>query len=55
MQFSSPDEVQAEIRKLRKEMSKGGGYILSPAKDLQPGTPPENAIAAFEAFIEEQA
>jgi uroporphyrinogen decarboxylase len=54
LQFSTPDEITAEIRKLRAEMAKGGGFILSPAKDLQPGTPTENAIAAFEAFVENQ-
>ena len=54
LQFASPEGVQAEIRKLRTEMGKGGGFILSPAKDLQPGTPPENAIAAFEAFVEQE-
>ncbi|MHC4985323.1 MAG: uroporphyrinogen decarboxylase family protein [Planctomycetota bacterium] len=55
LQFGSPDDIQAEVRKLRKEMSKGGGFILAPAKELQPGTPPENAIAAFEAFVEDQS
>ncbi|MHC4985322.1 MAG: uroporphyrinogen decarboxylase family protein [Planctomycetota bacterium] len=54
MQFATPDEVRDEIRKLRTEMSVGGGYILAPAKLLQPGTPIENAIAAFETFIELQ-
>ena len=54
MQLATPDAVQAEIRKLRAEMSKGGGYILAPAKLFQPGTPTENAVAAFEAFVEEQ-
>jgi hypothetical protein len=32
-------------------MPRGGGYILAPAKSLQPGTPPENAAAVFEAFL----
>ena len=51
MQFATPDEIRGEIRRLRREMSKGGGYILAPAKLLQPGTPIENAIAAFETFV----
>jgi hypothetical protein len=31
-------------------MGRGGGYILAPAKSLQPGTPVENAAAVIEAF-----
>ncbi|NQT86850.1 hypothetical protein HQ560_08810 [bacterium] len=50
--FGTPDEIRAEIRRLRTEMSRGGGYILGPAKALQPGTPVENAAACIEAFTE---
>lgn len=32
-------------------MSRGGGYILAPAKPLQPETSTENAVAIVEAFI----
>ena len=46
----TPAEIRAEIAKLASEMSKGGGYILSPAKPLQPGTPTENAVAVVEAL-----
>jgi len=52
--FGTPQEIKAEVGKLRREMGKGGGYILAPAKALQPGTPLENAIAVYEAFTEEQ-
>jgi uroporphyrinogen decarboxylase len=48
--FGTPDELRAEIRRLRTEMSRGGGYILAPAKPLRPETPTENAIAVFEEF-----
>jgi hypothetical protein len=34
-------------------MGKGGGYILAPAKALQPGTPIENAAAMVESFLEQ--
>jgi hypothetical protein len=34
-------------------MSVGGGYILSPAKPLQPETPTENAVAVLEAFTDQ--
>ena len=51
--FGTPDEIRAEVRRLRAEMGRGGGFILAPAKSLQPGTPTENAVAVFEAFTEE--
>ncbi len=49
----TPGEIKSEIRKLRTEMSRGGGYILAPAKPLQPETPTENAAAVVEAFTEQ--
>lgn len=51
--FGSPEEIRGEVRKLREQMSKNGGYILAPAKSLQPETPVQNAAAVFEAFTEE--
>jgi uroporphyrinogen decarboxylase len=50
--FGKPSEVRAEIQRLRSEMGKGGGYILSPAKPLRSETPTENAVAIVEAFVE---
>ena len=49
--FSTPAEVRREIRRLRRNMSKGGGYILAPAKPLRPETPTENAVAVVEEFL----
>ncbi|MCE5325103.1 MAG: hypothetical protein LLG01_01685 [Planctomycetaceae bacterium] len=49
--FATPDELVAEIRRLRIEMSKGGGFILAPAKPLRPETPTENLIALVEEFL----
>lgn len=48
--FGRPEEIRAEIRRLRREMGHGGGYILAPAKALQPETPTANAVAVLEAF-----
>ena len=48
--FGTPDAIRDEIAKLRREMSKGGGYILAPSKPLQPETPTENAAALVEAL-----
>ncbi len=49
--FGTPAEIRAEVKKLCREMGRGGGYILSPAKPLQPETPAENAAAVVEAFL----
>ncbi|HUS85438.1 MAG TPA: uroporphyrinogen decarboxylase family protein, partial [Anaerolineales bacterium] len=49
--FTTPEEIRREIRKLRSEMGKGGGYILAPAKPLRPETPTENALAVVEEFL----
>lgn len=51
--FGTPAEIRAEVRRLRKEMGKGGGFILAPAKSIQPGTPIENAVAVLEAFLDQ--
>ena len=51
--FGTPDEIRAEVTKLCREMGRGGGYILSPAKALQPETPTENAAAVVEAFLQQ--
>jgi uroporphyrinogen decarboxylase len=53
--FGTPAEIRSEIRRLRRELSRGGGYILAPAKPLRPETPTENAVAVVETFLEEEA
>jgi len=50
--FGTPEEIRAEIRRLKSEMGLNGGYILAPAKPLQIETPTENAVAVLEAFTE---
>jgi uroporphyrinogen decarboxylase len=49
--FGTPETIAAEIERLCAEMPRGGGYILSPAKPLQPGTPTANAVAVLEAML----
>ena len=49
--LATPAEIRTEIRHLRSEMSRGGGYILAPAKPLRPETPTENAVAVVEEFL----
>jgi uroporphyrinogen decarboxylase len=48
--FGTPAGIAAEVERLCAEMGRGGGYILAPAKPLQPGMPVENAVAVLEAF-----
>ena len=52
--FGTPQEIRQEVIRLCGEMATGGGYILGPAKGLQPETPTENAAAVVEAFLETQ-
>jgi len=49
--FAPPAEIRQEIRRLRSEMSQGGGYILAPAKPIRVETPTENAVAVVEEFL----
>jgi uroporphyrinogen decarboxylase len=53
IQFGSPAEIKQEVQRLCGEMGRSGGYILAPAKALQPGTPVENAVAVVESFLEQ--
>ena len=50
--FGTPESIRAEIAHMRKEMYRGGGYIMAPAKALQPETPTANAVAIVEALTE---
>jgi uroporphyrinogen decarboxylase len=47
----TPAEIKYEVNRLCQNMSIGGGYILGPAKEIQPETPNENIAAIVEAFI----
>jgi uroporphyrinogen decarboxylase len=49
--FGTPDQIRGEVQRLRREMGKGGGYILAPAKPMLTETPTENAIALVEEFL----
>ncbi len=51
IQFGTPAEIHEEVEKLSRVMGRGGGYILSPAKHIQPGTPVQNSAAVYEAFL----
>lgn len=53
--FETPASIRAEIKHLCEEMGHKGGYILAPAKSLQPETPTANAAAVVEAFINQSS
>jgi uroporphyrinogen decarboxylase len=45
----SVDDVKREVFKVLDQISPNGGYVLSPAHNIQPDVPPENIAALFEA------
>ncbi len=51
--FGTSTAIRDEVAHLCREMGAGGGYILGPAKALQPETPTANAAAVLEAFLGE--
>lgn len=51
--FGTPQAIRNEVKRLCKEMGQGGGYIIAPAKDLQPETSTENAVAVLESFTQQ--
>jgi uroporphyrinogen decarboxylase len=46
--YGSPAEVRTEVRRLIREVGRGGGYILAPAHDVQRDVPLENLLALAE-------
>jgi hypothetical protein len=50
--FGTPEEVRAEVRERIRALAPGGGYVLNPIHNVQPGTPVENLLAMLEALRE---
>ncbi len=48
MAFDTHDSVRQEVKKLKKEMGKGGGYIIAGAKPFENEVPIENIVAYLE-------
>lgn len=42
------DKIEKEVRKRIEDLSPGGGYILSPAHNIQMGVKPENLVFMFD-------
>lgn len=47
--FGTPQEIREEVRRLKREMGKNGGYVLTSSKPIMKEVPLQNAVA----FIEE--
>lgn len=50
--YGTPAEVRAETRRLRTEVGRDGGYVLSPAHQLPADARPENVMALIETVNE---
>ena len=46
---ATPDEVRDEVFRLKREMGRGGGYILEPGITIQADVPLKNILAMIEA------
>jgi len=47
--FGKPEDVEAQVKRLIREVAPGGGYILSTTNVLTRYVPPENALAMYRA------
>jgi uroporphyrinogen decarboxylase len=53
MPNGTPADVRREVRARAETLGPGGGYIFCTAHNLLPDVPTENALALFEAYLEE--
>ena len=50
--FASPEKIREEVRKNLEVLKPGGGYVFNNVHNIQPGVPPENIVAMYEAAYE---
>lgn len=50
--FGTVDEVKESVGKTVGILTPGGGWIVAPAHNIQPDTPPENIIAMYDTAFE---
>jgi hypothetical protein len=50
--FGTPEEVRAQVRQCVRTLGAGGGLVLNPVHNVQPGVSVENLLALFRAFRE---
>lgn len=48
----TPEEVRREVRRLKRTIGRGGGYILAPSHELPGDVPVENIAALLDAALE---
>ena len=52
--FGAPATIRAEVACLIRELGRGGGFILAPAKAIRDETPLENALVVLDAFANQE-
>jgi len=50
--FGTPKEIRDEVKRMKKELGAGGGYVLSSSKPIMKEVPVENAAAFLEEVIQ---
>jgi hypothetical protein len=52
LQFGTPEQVREQVAERIRIFAPGGGFVFNPDHNIQPKTPPENIITAFETALE---
>jgi hypothetical protein len=50
--FGTPEDVRSEVAERLRIFGPGGGFVFCPVHNIQPQTPPENIVAAYETALE---
>jgi uroporphyrinogen decarboxylase len=48
----TPNDVRDEVKRRIDDLAPGGGFVFNQVHNIQPGVPPENIVAMFEAALE---
>ena len=51
--FGSPEQVRVAAQRLLRELGRGGGYVLAPAKPIMEDVPIENVVAFIEVATQQ--
>jgi uroporphyrinogen decarboxylase len=52
--FGTPDEIRAEVRRLKSELGAGGGYVFTSSKPIMDEVPLANAVAFIDEVLSSQ-